>query len=99
MNLPKRITTGKAPTRMPSIMAAFLTADLPPRHYREQKMVPTRLAGFEPATHGLEVRCSIQLSYRRSGQVAMQGGPLRSGRRGSNPRHSAWKADALPTEL
>ena len=22
-----------------------------------------------------------------------------SGRRGSNPRHSAWKADALPTEL
>ena len=25
-----------------------------------------RLAGFEPATHGLEVRCSIQLSYRRT---------------------------------
>ena len=24
-----------------------------------------RLAGFEPATDGLEVRCSIQLSYRR----------------------------------
>ena len=23
----------------------------------------------------------------------------KSGRRGSNPRHSAWKADALPTEL
>ncbi len=22
-----------------------------------------------------------------------------SGKRGSNPRHSAWKADALPTEL
>ena len=28
--------------------------------------IGTRLAGFEPATHGLEVRCSIQLSYRRS---------------------------------
>ena len=25
-----------------------------------------RLAGLEPATYGLEVRCSIQLSYRRS---------------------------------
>ncbi len=24
-----------------------------------------RLAGFEPAAYGLEVRCSIQLSYRR----------------------------------
>src|SRR5688572_19856119 len=24
---------------------------------------------------------------------------LESGRRGSNPRHSAWEADALPTEL
>jgi hypothetical protein len=24
-----------------------------------------RLAGFEPAANGLEIRCSIQLSYRR----------------------------------
>jgi hypothetical protein len=24
-----------------------------------------RLAGFEPAAYGLEVRCSIHLSYRR----------------------------------
>ncbi len=28
-----------------------------------------RLAGFEPATHGLEVRCSVQLSYRRNGMM------------------------------
>jgi hypothetical protein len=28
-----------------------------------------RLEGFEPPAYGLEVRCSIQLSYRRAGDV------------------------------
>ena len=28
-----------------------------------------RLAGLEPAAYGLEVRCSIQLSYRRKYDV------------------------------
>ena len=27
--------------------------------------IMARLAGFEPAAYGLEVRCSIHLSYRR----------------------------------
>jgi hypothetical protein len=30
-----------------------------------------RLEGFGPPTCGLEVRCSIQLSYRRAGAYAL----------------------------
>ncbi len=54
-----------------------------------------RLAGVEPATYGLEVRCSIQLSYKRIKRVSENW----SGKRDSNPRPTAWKAVALPTEL
>ncbi len=31
-----------------------------------------RLAGLEPAAYGLEVRCSIQLSYRRLASNGME---------------------------
>ena len=41
-------------------------------------------------------RASARCPARR--RRARDGGRW-SGRRGSNPRHSAWKADALPTEL
>ena len=56
-----------------------------------------RLAGLEPATLGLEGRCSIRMSYRR---IQTLGGRLRfrmwSGQRDSNPRPPAPKAGALP---
>lgn len=45
-----------------------------------------RLRGVEPLTHGLEVRCSIQLSYRR----------LMERVKGIGPSQPAWKAGALP---
>ena len=50
-----------------------------------------RLAGFEPATLGLEGRCSIRMSYRRL--------PLydqKNRGRGFEPRHPLPKAGALP---
>ncbi len=48
------------------------------------------MAGVEPATSSLPRKRSNRLSYISFCQ---------SGRRESNPRPSAWKADALPTEL
>ena len=67
-----------------------------------------RPAGLEPATYGLEGRCSIRLSYRRILQNrTLHHNPLFeknffsnkllwSGWRDSNPRHPAPKAGALP---
>ena len=46
--------------------------------------------GFEPTTFGL---------WARRATTAPPRNLYWSGRRDSNPRHSAWKADALPTEL
>jgi hypothetical protein len=44
------------------------------------------LKGFEPLTHGLEGRCSIQLSYRHKMERV----------KGIEPSRPAWKAGVLP---
>ncbi len=47
------------------------------------------LEGFEPPTHGLEGRCSIQLSYRLIEKVLERV-------MGIGPTRPAWKAGILP---
>ncbi len=58
------------------------------KHYRGFNLEP--MAGFEPATSSLPRKCSTPELHRQRNL---------SGRRGSNSRPSAWKADALSTEL
>ena len=44
---------------------SLLHQDLPPIVSRLQRLSRVRPGGFEPPTCGLEVRCSIRLSYGR----------------------------------
>ena len=53
------------------------------------------MSGFEPEASSLPRKRSTPELYRHFLEYIIN----LSGRRGSNPRHSAWKADALPTEL
>jgi hypothetical protein len=56
-------------------------------------ILEARPAGFEPATRGLEVRCSVLLSYGRSKSLDGLG---KERVRGIEPPSPAWKAGALP---
>ena len=69
--------------------AGIKTQCLTAWRYPKMKLVSPQ--GFEPRTHGLEGRCSIQLSYEPTHNVVKW-----SGRRDSNSRPSPWQGDALP---
>ena len=89
---PPESQSGALPTELqPPLIAFSCTGYI----VSSSLQVLARLAGLEPATYGLEGRCSIRLSYRRFRKDRIRSDGW-SGRRDSNPRHPAPKAGALP---
>ena len=68
--------------------SALPLGDTPTIPHKSEKLVSPQ--GFEPRTHGLEGRCSIQLSYEPTQVEKME----RMMRIELTP--SAWKAEVLP---
>jgi hypothetical protein len=58
--------------RQPRSQPGALPTELRPPRLTLDFIYQTRLAGFEPATLGLEGRCSIQMSYRRK-KIGVEG--------------------------
>ena len=56
------------------------------------------MTGIEPVTSSLPRKRSTPELHRQVRRSQLLNN-IQSGRRDSNPRPSAWKADALPTEL
>ena len=54
-----------------------------------------RVMGFEPTNAGTTIRSRNRLATPATYLILK----LKSGRRGSNSRQLAWKANTLPTEL
>ena len=68
--------------------SALPLGDTPTIPHKSEKLVSPQ--GFEPRTHGLEGRCSIQLSYGPKSDKKMER------MAGIEPATTAWKAVVLP---
>ena len=86
------VRVGRGRTRSRVFHWGLTSSDLPEREPGEEEDRRRRLP-LRPPRRDARVQ-AVPLP-----RVLPIGGPLRSGRRVSNPRPSAWEADALPTEL